>query len=184
MAVTRIASVDDAAALAATLQENREFLAPWEPLRDDSYFSVEGQQEALEQALEGYARESTVPLVILDDGQIAGRITINGITRGAFQSASVGYWVSKSHNGRGLATAAVADIITIAFRELGLHRLQAETLLHNTASQRVLTRSGFRPFGIAPAYLKIAGKWQDHVLFHAFSPAEPPDSPPRPGYPA
>lgn len=79
--------------------------------------------------------------------------------------------MSQTHNGR--ATAAVADVITIAFGELGLHRLQAETLLYNTASQRVLTRCGFRPFGIAPSYLKIAGKWQDHVLFHAFNPADP-----------
>ena len=172
MSVTRIVSVDDAALLAATLRENREFLAPWEPLRSESYFTVEAQRAALERALDAYARESMVPLVILDNGQIAGRITINGITRGAFQSASIGYWVSQQHNGRGLATAAVADAMTIAFGELGLHRLQAETLLHNTASQRVLTRNGFRPFGIAPAYLKIAGKWQDHVLFHAFNPAD------------
>jgi len=172
MAVTRVASVDDAAALAATLQENRAFLAPWEPLRDDSYFTVEGQRAVLERALEAYARESAVPLVILGDGQVVGRLTINGITRGAFQSASIGYWVGQSHNGRGLATAAVADAVTIAFTELGLHRLQAETLLHNTASQRVLTRNGFRPFGVAPSFLEIAGKWQDHILFHRFSPAD------------
>ena len=172
MRVTRIVSADDAAPLAATPRENRAFLAPWEPLRSENYFTVEAQRAALERALDAYARESMVPLVIVDNGQIAGRITINGITRGAFQSASIGYWVSQQHNGRGLATAAVADAMTIAFGELGLHRLQAETLLHNTASQRVLTRNGFRPFGIAPAYLKIAGKWQDHVLFHAFNPAD------------
>lgn len=58
-----------------------------------------------------------------------------------------------------------------AFGKLGLHRLQAETLLHNTASQRVLTRNGFRPFAVAPAYLKIAGEWQDNILFHLLSPA-------------
>ena len=172
MTVTRIASVDDAAALAATLQENRAFLAPWEPTRDDDFFTVVSQRAALVRALDAYARESTVPLVIIDNGQLVGRITISGITRGAFQSASIGYWVSQSHNGRGLATAAVADVTTIAFKELGLHRLQAETLLHNTASQRALTRNGFMPFGIAPSYLKIAGKWQDHILFHLFNPAE------------
>jgi len=172
MSVTRIVSVDDAAPLAASLRENRAFLAPWEPLRDETFFTVQAQRAALERALDAHARESMVPLVILDNGQIVGRITINGITRGAFQSASIGYWVSQQHNGRGLATAAVADAMTIAFGDLGLHRLQAETLLHNTASQRVLTRNGFRPFGIAPAYLKIAGKWQDHVLFHAFNPAD------------
>jgi [ribosomal protein S5]-alanine N-acetyltransferase len=60
----------------------------------------------------------------------------------------------------------VADVIAIAFERLGLHRLQAETLLHNVASQRVLARNGFKPFAIAPAYLSIAGQWQDHILFY------------------
>jgi ribosomal-protein-alanine N-acetyltransferase len=59
----------------------------------------------------------------------------------------------------------VAQIVRIAFEELGLHRLEAGTLLHNTASQRVLERNGFTRFGLAPKYLSIAGRWQDHVLF-------------------
>jgi ribosomal-protein-alanine N-acetyltransferase len=49
--------------------------------------------------------------------------------------------------------------------ELGLHRLQAATLPHNEASQAVLTRVGFERIGFAPSYLKIAGEWQDHVMF-------------------
>jgi len=59
----------------------------------------------------------------------------------------------------------VADVVGIGFRDLGLHRLEAATLLHNTRSQRVLARNGFRPFAISEAYLKIAGRWQDHVLY-------------------
>jgi ribosomal-protein-alanine N-acetyltransferase len=102
-----------------------------------------------------------MPLAIMDkDSRLIGRININGITRGAFQSAGVGNWVSQSHNGRGFASAALADVIEIAFKELRLHRLQAETLLHNTASQRMLARNGFQPFAIAPTYLQIAGWWQ------------------------
>jgi [ribosomal protein S5]-alanine N-acetyltransferase len=65
----------------------------------------------------------------------------------------------------------VADAVGIAFGQLGLHRLQAATLLHNARSQRVLRRNGFRPFAIAPDYLKIADQWQDHVLFHLVNPA-------------
>ena len=65
----------------------------------------------------------------------------------------------------------MADAIAIAFGQLGLHRLQAATLLHNERSQRVLRRNGFRPFAVAPDYLKIAGQWQDHVLFHLVNPA-------------
>ena len=114
-----------------------------------------------------------MPLAILDEqGQVIGRINLNNIVRGAAQSATVGYWVSQSHNGQGFAGAALADVIEIAFKQLRLHRLQAETLLHNTASQRVLTRNGFQPFAIAPTYLKIAGRWQDFIMFHLINPDE------------
>jgi ribosomal-protein-alanine N-acetyltransferase len=74
--------------------------------------------------------------------------------------------VGESHTGRGLASAAVADMVAVAFGQLGLHRVEASTLLHNTASQRVLTRNGFRPYGVVPEYLKIAGQWQDFIQFH------------------
>ena len=49
--------------------------------------------------------------------------------------------------------------------EFETHRLQAATLQHNAASQKILTRSGFTEIGVAPAYLHIAGSWRDHILF-------------------
>ena len=85
--------------------------------------------------------------------------------RGAFQSATLGYWLGAEFNGRGLATTAVRDIIRLAFDDLGLHRIEAGTLVHNIRSQPVLERSGFVRFGVAPAYLNIAGEWQDHILY-------------------
>lgn len=166
MAVTRVVSLDDAAPLARLVTVNRDYLAPWSPLQNDRYFTVDGQREILARDLAGHERGGMLPLVILDARRaVCGRINLNSIIRGAFQGASVGYWVSESHAGRGLATAAVADVIDIGFKELGLHRLEAATLFHNTPSQRVLARNGFRPFAISEAYLKIAGRWQDHILF-------------------
>ena len=79
--------------------------------------------------------------------------------------------MSASHQGRGLATAAVRDIVGVAFDDLGLHRVQAGTLRDNLRSQRVLERTGFVRFGLAEAYLRIAGRWQDHVLFQLVNPA-------------
>jgi ribosomal-protein-alanine N-acetyltransferase len=166
MAVTRTISLDDAAALARLLTANRDYLAPWSPIQDDRYFTEDGQREVLARDLARHEGGVMLPLAILDGGSaVCGRVNLNSIIRGAFQGASVGYWVSESHAGRGLATAAVADVIDIGFKELGLHRLEAATLLHNTPSQRVLARTGFRPFAISEAYLKIAGRWQDHILF-------------------
>ena len=44
-----------------------------------------------------------------------------------------------------------------AFEEQGLHRIQAGTLRHNLASQKVLERNGFVRFGLAEKYIQIAG---------------------------
>jgi [ribosomal protein S5]-alanine N-acetyltransferase len=93
-----------------------------------------------------------------------GRINLNNIVRGAAQCASLGYWLAEAAGGRGLATAAVREITRLAFTELGLHRIQADTLVHNVPSQRVLARNGFVRIGLAPRYLKIAGRWQDCIL--------------------
>ena len=107
-----------------------------------------------------------VPWAITNEARaLVGRININGITRGALESASLGFWVGREHNGSGVATQAVAEVSSHAFNELGLHRLQAETLEHNHASQRVLGRNGFTRYGLAPKYLKIAGRWQDDVMY-------------------
>jgi ribosomal-protein-alanine N-acetyltransferase len=95
---------------------------------------------------------------------------LSNIVRGAFQSCNLGYWVRATHQGRGLATATVADIMRLAFDELRLHRIEAGTLLHNRASQRVLERNGFVRFGIAPQYLNVAGRWQDHAMYQALNP--------------
>lgn len=166
MAVTRLVSVGDAGAFARLVTENREYLAPWSPVSNDDYFTEAGHRAVLARHLTAYERGEMLPLAILDSGgAVCGRINLNSIIRGAFQNASVGYWVSQSHAGRGLASAAVADVIKTAFGQLGLHRLDAATLLHNTPSQRVLAHNGFRPFAVAERYLKIAGKWQDHILF-------------------
>jgi [ribosomal protein S5]-alanine N-acetyltransferase len=163
---TRLATVDDVPALAELLRVNRDFLAPWEPVRDDAYFTEKGQRKVIDDALEEHRRGVALPHVILDgSARVVGRITLHGIVRRAFQSCSVGYWVSEDCNGRGLATAAVRRIKHVAFEELGLHRVQAETLVHNVASQRVLERNGFVRIGLAPDYLRIAGAWQDHIMF-------------------
>jgi ribosomal-protein-alanine N-acetyltransferase len=67
----------------------------------------------------------------------------------------------------------VREVVRIAFDELGLHRVEAGTLVHDAGSQRVLERNGFTRYGLAPQYLRIAGRWQDHVLFQRLDPAMP-----------
>ncbi len=174
MSATRLLVLDDASALAELLVANRDFLAPWEPVRPDDYFTVDGQRAVVTAALDRHARGMTLPHAILDEaGQVVGRITLSEITLGPLQSGSLGYWVDSAANGRGLATAAVREMVRLAFDELGLHRVEASTLLHNNGSRRVLERNGFVRYGVAPQYLNIAGSWQDHALYQVLNPDWP-----------
>ena len=163
---------DDATALAELYLANRDFLASWEPIRPDDFFTEAGQLEIIDGLLERQGRHEAYPQVILDQhNNPVGRINLNNVIRGPFLSGGLGYWVSATHNGQGLATTAVGAMRDLAFGELGLHRLEASTLLHNAGSQRVLERNGFARFGLAPEYLQIAGRWQDHVLFQVTNPS-------------
>jgi ribosomal-protein-alanine N-acetyltransferase len=161
---------EDASVLSRLETENRHYLLTGGPIRPDRYVSVAGQRELIATQLEGQRAGTCAPFVIESDGDVVGRILLNGIVRGALQSASVGYWVEEQRSGRGIASRALGLVIGHAFGELGLHRLQAETTLTNAASARILERAGFEQYGVAPDYLRIAGRWQDHRMFQLLNP--------------
>jgi ribosomal-protein-alanine N-acetyltransferase len=161
----RVLTESDAEMLADAYVRNRGHLAPWDPTRTEAFFTPAGQLEQIHDKLAMRELGLGLPLVLAEDATIAGIVNLSNIVRGAFQSASVGYWLDRDHTGRGLASAALAAVIETARDDLGLHRIQAATLTANHASQSVLVRSGFERIGVAPAYLQIAGRWQDHVLF-------------------
>jgi len=164
--ILRPIRLGDGAALARAYLANREHLAPWEPTRSEAFFTDAAQEEQAQQCVTDAASGRSIRFVIeSDDGEIRGRMNLNNIVRGAFWSADLGYWIDVSRLRRGLASRAVARVSAYARDELRLHRLQAATLLHNTGSQRVLTGNGFERIGLAPKYLRIAGEWQDHLLF-------------------
>lgn len=161
----RLAALDDASMLAAAYTRNRVHLAPWDPERSPDFFTTAVQRRTLGQQLAGHAAGVTLPLVLTQDHTIVGRVTLSAITRGVSESAALGYWVDAALVGRGVMSSALDSVVRFSREELGLHRLEAQTLLHNTASQRVLAKLGFVEIGMAPRYLRIAGEWQDHRLY-------------------
>lgn len=165
----RPAAFSDAQALTDAYIQNRAYLQPWEPIRPESFYTVPGQQQLLANALAEHAAERGRFWVLSHGTSIVGRISLTDIVRGAFQNGHLGYWVAEEFQGRGLATAA-ARYACKAAADLGLHRLQAGTLLHNQGSQKVLARCGFSEIGLAPEYIRINGSWQDHRLFHLILP--------------
>ena len=155
----------DADALLDAYVRNREHLALTEPARPETFFTAAEQRSLIAVKLQELKSGTALPLVFVAGDTIIGRLNLTGIVRGAFHSGSVGYWLDSDHTGRGLASAGLRKLIAHSRDGLGLHRLEAGTLQHNLPSQKVLRTAGFEPIGIAKQYLKIAGKWQDHLLF-------------------
>lgn len=166
----RIIAESDAEALCELLQANKEHLQPWEPLREPAFFSERGQRELIRQSLRAHELGAQYPFVIVgENGELLGRLNLNSVIRGALQSCAISYWVRADRLRRGYASQAVHQAVRFAFDVLGLHRVQAETLPENLASQAVLKRAGFTLYGVTPQYLKINGMWRDHLMFHILS---------------
>ncbi len=89
MAVTRLLTVNDAPVLSELLRHNRGFLAPWQPLRPDSFYTLKGQQESVAQALRQHEAGNSRPLVIVDDRtEVVGAITLQSIILGPSSRAA------------------------------------------------------------------------------------------------
>ncbi|MFL6159687.1 MAG: GNAT family N-acetyltransferase [Marmoricola sp.] len=106
-----------------------------------------------------------LPFALEYDGRFVGQLTVNNITRGSAQFASIGYWIDERYAGRGLVTRAVAMAIDHCFFVLKLHRVEVAIRPENVASLRVVEKLGITEIGFAPRFLHIDGDWRDHRLF-------------------
>lgn len=162
----RLLGVEDAEDLFELRVRNHDFLLPWEPRRSGGPPTIENQRAQLEHAGQSARADRAYHFGIFrkDDG-LVGTITLSNVARGAWQNATVGYFVDEAHNGKGYATEAIRLAAELAFGELGLHRVQAGVMPRNPASMRALEKAGFRREGLSPRYLQINGVWEDHVMF-------------------
>jgi ribosomal-protein-alanine N-acetyltransferase len=147
---------------------NRRHTEPWDPTREESFYTLGGQHIELDLDQRTWAAGSAYAFAILDmeaADRIIGRVALANVVRGPWQNATLGYWVDEASCGRGHATRAVGLVLRFAFEHAGLHRVQPAIIPRNGASRRVAHKAGFRLEGVALRYLKIAGRWEDHEIY-------------------
>jgi len=149
-----VAAADEAAFVAATRASRRLHGAWVQPPRDADAFARHLAR------FDGVAHHGFV--VATPEGELAGAINLTNIVMGAFCSGYLGYYVFAGFDGRGLMTQGLNAVVRHAFKELGLHRVEANIQPGNTASIALAKRCGFTLEGYSPKYLKIAGRWRDH----------------------
>ena len=96
------------------------------------------------------------------DHVLLGAVELSQIARGAFQSAYLGYHIGAPFAREGYMHEGLRLVLDYAFRQLGLHRLEANVQPGNVASIALVETLGFHREGYSPRYLKLGGRWRDH----------------------
>ena len=100
--------------------------------------------------------------VIVFKDQLAGGIGLERNNKSAFE---LGYWVTRQHWGKGIATEAVSAIIKFAFEELAVSRIIAFCREGNHPSEKVLLKNEFSATGTKLRFSKSLGKKEHTVQF-------------------
>lgn len=163
----RVPQMGDFPSWVTVRERSRTFLTPWEPTWPIDDLTRSAYRRRLKRYMRDLREDEAYPFFIfrIEDGALLGGLTLSHVVRGVTQSCSLGYWIGAPHAGQGYMTAAVRTVIPFAFDTLRLHRIEAACLPNNTASIRLLEKTGFTREGLARHYLKINGAWQDHLLF-------------------
>jgi ribosomal-protein-alanine N-acetyltransferase len=164
--VLRLPPAAAADAVAAYLERNRAFHAPWSPLAGEAYYGAPFWREQLERDEAAFDGDEALRLCIFERGsdRVVGRVHFSSFMRGAFQACFLGYDLDESVQGRGYMSEALRAALAYAFTQLRFHRVMAGYVPTNERSGRLLRRLGFVVEGYARDYLLIAGRWHDHVL--------------------
>lgn len=160
---------------AALREASRDFLVPWEPTWPADDLSRSSYRRRLKRYTEDQRADLAYPYFIFrnDDQKLVGGLTLTNIRRGVAQAGSLGYWMGAAYAQQGYMSAAVRALVPFCFSTLRLHRIEAACIPDNTASVRLLEKTGFVREGYAREYLCINGIWQDHLLYARTRPSPP-----------
>ena len=144
-----------------------DFLAPWEPVWAHDHLTRKAFTNRVYWATRAEAQGTALPVLMIrrSDQQLLGAITLDNIRRGPVQAGTLGYWVGAPFARHGFMREAILAMVHHAFAQMDLSRIEAACLPENIASRGVLEKTGFKYEGVAQAYLQIAGRWRNHVLY-------------------
>lgn len=153
---------DAAAFVAASLRSRREH---------GGWTSAPATRERFVAFVDHFAAGAALPthasflMLARDDDAIAGVFNFSEIVRGSFRSAYLGYYGFSPYIGHGFMREGMALALDAAFRQLQLHRVEANIQPANVRSVALAERTGFTQEGFSRRYVKIGGRWRDHLRF-------------------
>jgi ribosomal-protein-serine acetyltransferase len=149
--------------LFGVIDENRAHLREWLAWVDATT-SAEVSRGFIRAALDQFAAGEGFAAGLWHRGRIAGGVgtrTIDWQER----KVEVGYWLSASAQGRGLATKGCRAVVDHLFRELGLNRVEIHCAAANVKSRAIAERLGFREEAVLRRAHRLQDRFVDLVVY-------------------
>ena len=159
-------NMDMATEIANFYMRNKKFFRDYDPFRPESFYNLSTHKKIVKKELEETKLGRMLKFWIFkieDKKRIIGMISFTNISNSSFLSTTVGYKLDEEELKQGYMTEALRAAIVIIFKELKLHRIEANIMPHNRPSMNLVKKLGFEYEGLAKKYLKINGKWEDHI---------------------
>lgn len=102
---------------------------------------------------------------IVIDGAAAGSVGVFPQTDICRRTGELGDWLAKPFWGRGIMTAAVAEICREAFRRFDIVRIEANIFARNIGSRRVVEKNGFALEGVLRKSVCKRGEILDSCMY-------------------
>ena len=160
-------TLDDLSAQLELRLVNKTFMRPYDPRQPDHFFTKAGQEGHIRMSMQLWLDDKSYGFGVFErqTGDLIGRVALSNVVRGAWQNATLGYWIAESKNGLGYGTESVRLATRFAFDDAALHRIQAAIMPRNVRSIRVIEKAGYRFEGNSERYLSINGVWEDHRIY-------------------
>lgn len=148
---------------AQLVQENEAYLSQW--LAWPPHCKTENDFKAfIKKSLHEYAEGTNMYLSIFYYNQLVGNVGFNTIDY-ALKKVIIGYWLAEKLQGKGIMTRCCQYLIHIAFKELGMDKVQISAATGNQPSRAVCERLGMQLEGIITHNENLNGRIVDHAIY-------------------
>lgn len=99
-----------------------------------------------------------------ETGEVVGDVVLIWVSE-VHRTGELGYVLVPGREGHGYATEMSAEMLRVAFDDLGLHRVVGQLDARNTASAKVLERLGMRREAELVENEWVKGEWASEVVY-------------------
>lgn len=143
--------------------QSRDYLREWLPWVDFTT-SIADSRTFIEGTLDQFRNNNGFQAGIWYKGKLAGVIGLHHVNW-SNKSTSIGYWLGKDFQGKGLMTNACQALIQYCLEELNLNRVEIRAATKNYKSAAIPPKLGFQKEGCLRSAEWLYDKYVDHYVF-------------------